>query len=61
MPPLPPTSVIEPEIVTLAPAPKARFSGVSGCRNPGVTVNAAMPACADSPTGIALTRTVTAS
>jgi hypothetical protein len=41
IPSLPPTSVMEPEMVTVPFGPRVRFPGVSGCRNPGVTVSRA--------------------
>ena len=42
MPSSPPASARIPVTVTWLLAPRAAFSGVSGCRNPGVTVSTAV-------------------
>jgi hypothetical protein len=38
----PPASAMYPVIVSVPLAPSAAFSGVSGCRNPGVTATVAV-------------------
>jgi len=54
---VPPTSAMYPVTVTVPLAPRATFCGVSGCRNPGVTVIVAVAVTLELAVDVAVTVT----
>ncbi len=61
MPVEPPASAMYPVIAMLPPEPSATFSGVSGCRKPGVMVNVELVTSAALVVDVAVTFTWTLS
>src|SRR5579863_9002610 len=57
MPAVPPATASLAVIVTVPFAPRATFSGVNGCRNPGVTVRRALADIRESAASRAVTTT----